>query len=256
MVQQAKPTDFLGTLSSLPSEICQAIFKIALKDTEVEFRTTEYKDQQQRILSIEHCQACARSQKEIPTCVNKPPALRPIPLLQTSRIIRQEALSAISHYKTIRIKTKESLSRFIDTVLKGDAVSGNEDESNNPRYLILDFTHWTQHWFDGHPPHYWSGDDQLQYLARILDDWATRLINLRVCPVSTLIFKIALNEDTDLQSDTLVRAEIGKFLRRVATRCQMLSEGRMKCVVQIRPALDFAGLLEWRRSLGSFVLEA
>jgi hypothetical protein len=250
---QATSTESLGILSKFPSEIRQVIFKFALEDTKVEFRTTRHKYEQQHILSIEHCQTCARYQNEIFTCVDKPPALRPIPLLQTSRIIRQETISAISHYKTIRIKTKESLSRFIDTVIKGDSVGGNEDESNNPRYLKLDFSYWTKHWLHGHPWHYWSRDDQLQYLERVLDDWAKRLINLPVCPRSTLIFKIALNEDPDVHSDMLVRAEIGKFLRRVVTRCQMLSKGRMKCVVQIRPALDFVGLLDWRRLLGSFV---
>jgi hypothetical protein len=262
--QQAQATLSLGTLSNLPSEIRQAIYKSALADTQIEFRETSRNDQQQDILSIKRCQGCAWSLKDISplhTCTLRSPTPQPIALLHTSRIIRQEAISAICHYNTIKIKTKGSLSRFINTIIKGDTMIENEAKSNHyamyPRYLKLDFALWFQHWLHD-PLCGWGQNDGLKYLRLELDDWAQRLINLPARSRSTLIFKIELrkrrnNRTPEVQYDDKVYAEIRKFLRRVASRYRMFSKGNMRCVAEIRPVLDVKGRGDWRRDLGGFV---
>lgn len=168
----------LGTLSNLPSEIRQAIYKFALADAQIEFRKSSHNDQQQDVLSIEYCQGCAWSLREISplhTCTLRSPTPQPIALLHTSRTIRQEAISAICHYNTIKVATKESLSRFINTIIKSDTTIENEAKSNNhamhPQYLKLDFTLWFQHWLHD-PLHGWGQSDGLKYLRLELDDWA------------------------------------------------------------------------------------
>ena len=207
ILQAPSPSYPLGTLSILPSEIRQAIYVLSIGPTAIEF-CTEGRDLKQNM---------------------KLSPGKTINLLQTSRPIRQESITTICHYKVITIKTKDSLTEFINTVMEQNSGTGTTHNllarSIHHRHLKIDLTNWLciwRHTAEGVLRRQCKGYQMTHYLQPDLEtelnDWAKRLIGLCGRARSKLTFKVVFPTMLDHLD---FRTPTKSFLKRIATRYYM-----------------------------------
>lgn len=205
------PVNPLGTFKKLPMEIRQEIFAITNRKTEFEFLETG------RIL------------------------LPAMPLLQTSRCIRNEAARIIRHRNIVSVTTRKSLVRLIGTMSNATIqTSTGQTQLTHVKHLQIDLRPWLRI-VQAHCYCPGTGCDLIPFANSCeLDAWAKQLLPLsKFC--STITFRIC-------SIDVDYRGKIKHFLRRVTTRYRLLSKGRMTCFLRLEEGFK-------HRDYGSYAMD-